>query len=93
MLARSEEEYKVRWAQVCEDLDTVSKAVSGKTTILFHCFAGVNRSSSALCAFLILRKHLTAEQAVRALVEARPGQQYWKDRDYFVDGLLDIQAP
>lgn len=85
-------EYKSRWKTMCEDLDAAF-APKGKITILFHCFAGVHRSSSALCAFLILRKTYSTETAVSALVKCRPGQQYWKKREYFIDALIDIAIP
>ena len=86
-------EYKARWGMVCRDIVHL-EAVNprGKTTILFHCFGGLNRSSSALCAFLILQKKNSVETAARTLVEHRAGQQYWKERDYFIEGLLELKS-
>ena len=82
-------EYIIRWQAMCDDIDDVTP-VTGKVTILFHCFGGVNRSGSALCAFLIMRKHHSAEEAVTTLVNARPGQLYWSKRDYFIEALIEV---
>jgi len=90
-------EYVRRWVGMCSDIDAAfldgEEAVSpvrDNVTILFHCYGGVNRSGSALCAFLILRKEHTAKQAIERLVAARPGNEYWKKRGYFIDGLIEI---
>jgi len=90
-------EYVRRWVAMCSDMDAAfldgEEAVSpvrDKVTVLFHCYGGVNRSGSALCAFLILRKEHTARQAIERLVDARPGNDYWKKRGYFIDGLIEI---
>ncbi|CAE7596814.1 unnamed protein product [Symbiodinium natans] len=80
-------EYKERWQKVCRDLDAVE--APGQKTILFHCFAGLNRSTSALCAFMILRKGLSAEEAVERMIRVRAGQWYWRDRQYFIEGLVE----
>ena len=50
--------------------------------ILFHCFGGVNRSSAALCAWLIFRRRLSAEAAVQSLLTARPTLHPWKHRPH-----------
>ena len=50
--------------------------------ILFHCFGGINRSSAALCAWLIFRHDLTAEEAVHSLLVARPSLYPWKFRPH-----------
>ena len=65
-------------------------SVRDKVTILFHCYGGVNRSGSALCAFLILRKERTARLAIERLASARPVNDYLQKRGYFVDGLIEI---
>ena len=53
------------WLKVCcvqigarahmQPLPGIVLQAPGQKTILFHCFAGLNRSTSALCAFMILR--------------------------------------
>jgi len=90
-------EYVRRWVTMCSDIDAAFldgeesvSPVRDNVTILFHCYGGVNRSGSALCAFLILRKEHTAKQAIERLVAARPGNDYWKKRGYFIDGLIEI---
>ena len=78
------------WKAMMADLDEVLASKTGKVTILYHCFGGVNRSAAALCAFLIGRRKYSAEDAVRALMSARAGQNYWSNRDYFFDALLAV---
>ena len=78
------------WKAMMADLDEVLAGKTGKVTILYHCFGGVNRSAAALCAFLIGRRKYSAEDAVRALMSARAGQNYWFKRDYFFDALLAV---
>ena len=55
--------------------------------ILFHCFGGVNRSSAALCAWLIFRRRLSAEAAVQSLLTARPTLHPWKHRPHVFGAL------
>ena len=50
--------------------------------ILFHCFGGVNRSSAALCAWLIFRHGLTTQEAVQSLLAARPTLCPWQHRPH-----------
>jgi len=74
-------EYVRRWVAMCSDIDAVFldgeevvSSVRDKVTILFHCYGGVNRSGSALCAFLILRKEHTARQAIERVLETTIGR-------------------
>ena len=55
--------------------------------ILFHCFGGVNRSSAALCAWLIFQRDLTTEDAVHSLLVARPSLCPWKFRPHVLWAL------
>ena len=50
--------------------------------ILFHCIGGVNRSSAALCAWLIFRHGLTTQEAVQSLLAARPTLCPWQHRPH-----------
>lgn len=61
--------------------------------VLFHCFGGINRSSGALAAWLMIAHTWTAEEAVAAILEARPSLRPWCDRDYvlWVLGSLEMQ--
>ena len=72
-----------QWIKMMDDIEAQECSRTRPIVILFHCFAGINRSTSALCAFLIVRYHLTAQQAIAILLSARPGQRYWQDRDQF----------
>ena len=87
-------EYVFRWWQVATDLlERLRRMYKGEpVVILFHCFGGVNRSSSTLCALLIIMRRYTAHQAILALVSARPGLQYWARRQYFVEALYALEC-
>ncbi|CAK8991974.1 Sodium/potassium/calcium exchanger 1 [Durusdinium trenchii] len=70
------------WMDMCCALLKHLKATTQREErgILFHCFGGVNRSSAALCAWLIFRRQLSAEAAVQSLLTARPTLHPWKHR-------------
>jgi len=68
------------------------RACHGPLVILVHCFGGMNRSSSALCALLIIFRKMSAKQAIATLVAARPGLKYWENRQYFVEALFDLHV-
>ena len=55
--------------------------------ILFHCFGGINRSSAALCAWLIFRHGLTTQEAVRSLLTARPTLCPWTHQPHVLWAL------
>ena len=60
--------------------------------ILFHCYAGINRSTAALVAALISLS-MSTEEAMEHVLKARAGQEYWaKGRDYFIEALLEFEA-
>ena len=72
------------WMDMCCALLKHLKATTQREErgILFHCFGGVNRSSAALCAWLIFRRQLSAEAAVQSLLTARPTPHPWKHRPH-----------
>lgn len=99
--AAKRSEYIARWWQVAADLHEHMNAIlseryfdggHGPVVILIHCFGGVNRSSSTLCAILIIMYRYTAYQAIGALVSARPGLHYWARRDYFILALYELEC-
>lgn len=57
----------------------------------FHCFGGISRCSAALCAWFILWRNLTVEDAVRALLQERPGLRPWKARPYVMWALKTVE--
>ena len=71
------------WIRMIDEIEGQECSRTKPMVILFHCLAGINRSTSALCAYLIVRYHLTAQQAIAILLSARPGQRYWQERDQF----------
>ena len=86
-------EYISRWWQVAGDLqDQIRQCQrNGPLVVLIHCFGGANRSSSTLCALLIILYRYTAWEAIAALVEARPGVEYWVRRGYFIEALYELE--
>ncbi|XP_045130630.1 dual specificity protein phosphatase 3-like isoform X2 [Portunus trituberculatus] len=47
--------------------DFIEEALSGGGKILVHCFMGVSRSSTIACAYLMLKKNMTAIDAIQTL--------------------------
>ncbi len=58
-----------------EEAEWVIERLREGRSVLVHCYAGVNRSSTVACAALILLEGLTAEQALARVRESRPGAQ------------------
>ena len=86
-------EYISRWWQVAADLRDQLRNIRRDVplVVLIHCFGGVNRSTSTLCALLIILYRYTAYEAINALVTARPGLEYWSRRGYFVEALYELE--
>jgi protein-tyrosine phosphatase len=72
------------WMEMCRALLQHLTQTPG---ILFHCFGGINRSSAALCAWLIFRHGLTTKEAVRSLLAARPTLCPWTHRPHVLWAL------
>jgi atypical dual specificity phosphatase len=47
--------------------------VSGGRRVLIHCAAGLGRTGTALAAYLVVSKGLSAEEAIKAVRRLRPG--------------------
>ncbi|XP_063859950.1 dual specificity protein phosphatase 3-like isoform X1 [Scylla paramamosain] len=47
--------------------DFIEEALSGGGKILVHCFMGISRSSTIACAYLMLKKNMTAVDAIQTL--------------------------
>ena len=78
------------WIKICKSLQHIQNSRKQPQTackILFHCFGGINRSSAALCAWLIFAEHFSAENAIELLLKARPGLDPWYRRDHFLWAL------
>jgi Dual specificity phosphatase, catalytic domain len=64
-----------------EEAEWVIKRLRKNQSVLVHCVAGMNRSSTICCAALILLEGLTAEQALERVREhhpwARPDSRHW----------------
>jgi hypothetical protein len=64
-----------------EEANWVIERLQNKQSILVHCAAGLNRSSTICCAVLIVLEGLSAEQALERVREhhpwARPDSHHW----------------
>ena len=56
------------WIKMIDDIGAQECSRTRPLGNLFYCLAGINRSTSALCAYLIVRYHLTAQQAIAILL-------------------------
>ena len=63
---------------------------SGHLHSLFHCFAGINRSTAAAMAFVMQECNLALRVSIEKLCQVRPGQEYWRERDPFLLALLRL---
>eukprot|EP00438_Fugacium_kawagutii_P031371 Skav200594 [mRNA] locus=scaffold4926:378:824:- [translate_table: standard] len=72
------------WSCMCAELNGLfdQKAESDACGILFHCFGGINRSSAALCAWLMFRYECPASECISSLLNARPTLGPWKRRPH-----------
>ena len=64
--------------------------IPSEVQVLFHCFAGINRSTATAFAFLMQECNIPLRVLVGKLCQVRPGQEYWRDRDQFLLALLRL---
>ncbi|HSK87476.1 MAG TPA: dual specificity protein phosphatase, partial [Anaerolineales bacterium] len=68
-------------AEIQEEANWVIERLQKKQSVLVHCTAGMNRSSTICCAVLMLLEGLSAEDALQRVREhhpwARPDSQHW----------------
>ena len=60
-------------------------------TPLFHCFGGINRSTAALCAWLVIWWDLSVEDAIDCVLQQRPSLRPWKRRAYVLYALRSLE--
>jgi Dual specificity phosphatase, catalytic domain len=67
--------------ELLDEAGWVARHLTAGDSVLVHCFAGVNRSSTVCCATLMLLEGLTPEQALQRVrerhPEAAPDPYYW----------------
>ena len=81
------------WGRLFYDTTTARWRIqrgSGHLHILFHCFAGINRSTAAAIAFLMQECNSPFRVLINKLCQVRPGQEYCRDRDQFLLALLRL---
>ena len=82
-------EYLSAWIEMCIALVKhleQSPAGDGHGA-LFHCFAGINRSSAGLCAWMIFRCEVSGKEALESLLTARPSLNPWHHRPHVLWAL------
>ena len=52
--------------------DFIENALENNEKVLVHCFAGLSRSATIICAFLMLKKNMNAIDALTFLRKQRP---------------------
>ena len=69
--------------------------VQNKKNVLVQCHAGVSRSATIVCAYLIRKKSWIPEQALYYLKQkrsrAKPNAGFWKQVDDYWMGLSDAK--
>jgi len=68
-------------AEIVEEANWVNERLKNNQSVLVHCVAGMNRSTTICCAALILLEGLSAEAALERVREhhpwARPDSHHW----------------
>lgn len=79
---RGEGMFGYSWQQLDDDTDGVVDLLQRDRCVLVHCMAGVNRSSTLVCATLMRLEGLTARQALERIRRfhpiADPEDQHWQ---------------
>jgi hypothetical protein len=78
---RGEEADGMTVTEICEEAQWVIERLEQNRSVLVHCVAGMNRSSTVCCAVLMLLEGLTAEAALERVRQrhpwARPDSHHW----------------
>lgn len=85
-------EWWMVWIDVCQQLLEFESHLSGDRSavgVLFHCFGGIQRSTGALCAWLIFRHGSTPVAALGCVLRARPSLWPWQKRDHIFWALSE----
>ncbi|CAE7666216.1 unnamed protein product [Symbiodinium necroappetens] len=90
---QKKEEFLSIWSAVVEALQrhTAVSENREQIQILFHCYLGTHRSTAALVAVLISLS-MSTEEAIDHVLKARAGQEYWKDKFWMLEALLEFEA-
>ncbi|CAE7547826.1 unnamed protein product [Symbiodinium sp. CCMP2592] len=90
---QKKEEFLSTWGAVVEALRRYTSETEnqGQIQILFHCYLGTHRSTAALVAVLISLS-MTTEEAIEHVLKARAGQEYWKDKFWMLEALLEFEV-
>jgi protein-tyrosine phosphatase len=67
--------------EIREEANWVVERLQRNESVLIHCVAGMNRSTTVCCAVLMQLEGLTAEQALERVYEyhpwAKPDSHHW----------------
>lgn len=71
----------------------IDKALSNSGKVLVHCSAGISRSTSIICAYLIKKNKITFEQAMKIIWEGRiiaePNRSFAKQlKDWYASEVI-----
>jgi len=85
-----------------EAVTFIHNAISSGKTVLVHCAAGISRSSSFACAYLMKTDRITFEEALEEIQKARPivspnlgfrkQLRMWYDMEYELEGNTKAHA-
>lgn len=72
-------------------LSIIKKEYDNGKKILVHCQAGVQRSASFVCAFLMYYHHINLQRSIDYLLEKKPNVFYFGSRNNFINALINIE--
>jgi protein-tyrosine phosphatase len=72
-------------------LPIIKKEYDSGKKILVHCSAGVQRSASFVCAFLMYYHNISLQQSIDYVLEKKPNVFFFGRQNNFINALLNIE--
>ena len=88
-LPRGEGAFGYTWQQLYEDTNDTAELIHAGKRVLVHCMAGVNRSTTLVCATLMRVEGITARDALMRVYRFHP-RAHPEDRHWLVLRQIDI---